>query len=145
MGAFGEMLPRAENRVTINRNVKDAWGIPVAHIDCQYSDNEREMAKDQLETMKEMVQAAGWQTLWTNGTLANPGLCIHETGTARMGIDQKKSVLNKFNQLWDASNVFVTDGAAFVSQGCQNPTLTMMAITVRACDYLAEEMKRGNI
>jgi glucoside 3-dehydrogenase (cytochrome c) catalytic subunit len=145
MGAFGEMLPRAENRVTVNRNVKDAWGIPVAHIDCQYSDNEREMAKDQLETMKEMVTAAGWQILWTNGSLSNPGLCIHETGTARMGTDQKKSVLNKFNQLWDAGNVFVTDGAAFVSQGCQNPTLTMMAITVRACDYLAEEMNRGNI
>lgn len=145
MGAFGEMLPRFENRVTINKEVKDAWGIPVAHIECTHSDNEREMAKDQLETMKEMAEAAGWVVTWENSRLAAPGLCIHETGTARMGNDPKTSVLNRFNQCWDAKNVFVTDGACFVSQGCQNPTLTMMAITVRACDYLVEEYKKGNL
>jgi choline dehydrogenase-like flavoprotein len=143
MGAFGEMLPRFENTVTINKNRQDAWGIPVAHIDCQYSDNEREMAKDQLETMREMVNAAGWKIESENGELANPGLCIHEVGTARMGADPKTSVLNKFNQSWDVKNLFVTDGACFVSQGCQNPTLTMMAITVRACDYIVEKMKHG--
>jgi glucoside 3-dehydrogenase (cytochrome c) catalytic subunit len=145
MGAFGEMLPRAENRVTINKDRKDAWGIPVAHIECAHSDNEREMAKDQIETMKEMVAAAGWEIQYANQNLANPGLCIHEVGTARMGDDPKTSVLNKFNQSWDVKNLFVTDGSCFVSQGCQNPTLTMMALTVRACDYIAEELRRDNM
>ncbi len=145
IGAFGEMLPRASNRVTINPDKRDAWGIPVAHIDCQYSDNERAMAKDQLATMEEMVTAAGFEVHYKNGQLAAPGLCIHEVGTARMGSDPKKSVLNKFNQAHDAKNVFVTDGACFVSQGCQNPTLTMMAITARACDYIVSESKKGNL
>ena len=145
MGAFGEMLPRAENRVTINKDVKDAWGIPVAHIDCTYSDNERAMAKDQFVTLNEMAEAAGWKVEDGNAQLANPGLCIHETGTARMGSDAKKSVLNPFNRVWDSPNVFVTDGACFVSQGCQNPTLTMMAITVRACEHLVSELKKRNL
>jgi choline dehydrogenase-like flavoprotein len=145
MGAFGEMLPRKENRVTINKDIKDAWGIPVAHIECAHSDNEREMARDSLETMKEMVAAAGWQMEWANPNLAPPGLCIHEVGSARMGSDPKTSVLNQFNQSWDVKNLFVTDGSCFVSMGYQNPTLTMMAITVRACDYLAEEYKKGNL
>jgi choline dehydrogenase-like flavoprotein len=145
MGAFGEMLPRSENRVTLSKDKQDAWGIPVAHIDCAYSENERAMAKDQYETMQEMATAAGWKIEWGNQTLANPGLCIHEVGTARMGSDPKKSVLNLFNQVWDAKNVFVTDGACFVSQGCQNPTLTMMAITVRACEHLVSELKKRNL
>jgi choline dehydrogenase-like flavoprotein len=145
MGAFGEMLPRETNRVTINKNKKDAWGIPVAHIDCQYSDNERAMAKDQFATLTEMAEAAGFKITGGNPNLVNPGLCIHEVGTARMGNDAKSSVLNPHNQLWDAKNVFVTDGACFVSQGCQNPTLTMMAITVRACEYLVNEMKKRNL
>src|SRR5581483_10964096 len=145
IGAFGEMLPRPENRVTINKAKNDAWGIPVAHIDCRHSDNEREMAKDQLETMEEMVRAAGFEVYWKNGQLAPPGLCIHEVGTARMGSDRKKSVLNQFNQSWDVENVFVTDGASFVSQGCQNPTLTMMALTVRACDYIVDQAKKGEL
>jgi choline dehydrogenase-like flavoprotein len=131
--------------VRVSKNQKDAWGIPVAHIDCSHSDNEREMAKDQIETMTEMATAAGWEIQSSNAELASPGLCIHEVGTARMGADPKTSVLNKFNQSWDVKNLFVTDGACFVSQGCQNPTLTMMAITVRACDYIAEEFKRGNL
>lgn len=145
IGAFGEMLPRKENRVTINKSVKDAWGIPVAHIDCSHSDNEREMAKDQLETMREMVTEAGWKIEGEDTKLHPPGLCIHEVGTARMGNDPKTSVLNKHNQSWDVKNVFVTDGACFVSMGYQNPTLTMMAITVRACDYIAEEFRKGNL
>jgi choline dehydrogenase-like flavoprotein len=145
MGAFGEMLPRKENRVTINQDKKDAWGIPVAHIDCQYSENEREMAKDQVTTMREMVTEAGFQITSVNPLLASPGLSIHEVGTARMGDDPKTSVLNKFNQSWDVKNLFVTDGACFVSQGCQNPTLTMMALTVRACEYIVDQHKKGNL
>ncbi len=145
LAAFGEMLPRKENRVTINQEKKDAWGIPVAHIDCQYSDNERAMARDQLESLREMAHEAQFEITFANGNLAPPGLCIHEVGTARMGSDPKTSVLNPFNQSWDVKNLFVTDGACFVSQGCQNPTLTMMAITARACDYIVRQYKRGNL
>jgi choline dehydrogenase-like flavoprotein len=145
LGGWGEMLPRVENHVRIDEHKVDAWGIPVLHIDCKHSDNEFEMAKDMLETIKEMVTAAGFQILYTNAQLAPPGFCIHEVGTARMGDDPKTSVLNKWNQSWDVKNLFVTDGACFTSIGCQNPTLTMMAITARACDYIAEEYKRGNL
>lgn len=145
MTAFGEMLPRFENHVTIDKNKKDKWGIPVAHIECTHSDNENYMLHDQLESTKEIVQAAGFEVLQENSQLSLPGLGIHEVGTARMGDDPKKSVLNKFNQSWDVKNLFITDGACFVSQGYQNPTLTMMAITVRACDYIIEQYKRGNL
>ncbi|HZF40782.1 MAG TPA: GMC family oxidoreductase [Blastocatellia bacterium] len=145
LGAWCEMLPRKENGVTIDPEKVDAWGIPVLRIECTHGDNERAMAKDALETIKEMVDAAGFRTLYTSSTPAPPGFCIHEVGTARMGADPKTSVLNKWNQSWDVKNVFVTDGACFVSQGCQNPTLTMMAITARACDYIANEFKGQNL
>ena len=145
LGAWCEMLPRKENRVTIDPNKVDAWGIPVAHIDCSHGDNELALAKDAYETIREMVDSAGFQTLFTNDNPAPPGFCIHEVGTARMGADAKTSFLNKWNQSWEVKNVFVTDGACYVSQGCQNPTLTMMAITARACDYLADELRRGTL
>ncbi len=145
LGAWCEMLPRSENQVTIDPQKVDAWGIPVLRIDCALGDNEREMAKDAVTTVQEMVDAAGFRTSFLSKTPAPPGFCIHEVGTARMGNDPKSSALNRWNQMWDAKNVFVTDGASFVSQGCQNPTLTMMAITARACDYLAEEVRKGNI
>lgn len=145
LGAWCEMLPRSENRVVVSKDKVDAWGIPVLHIECTHGDNEKAMALDALETIGEMVDAAGFRTVSKSSTAAPPGFCIHEVGTARMGDDPKNSVLNKWNQVWDSRNVFVTDGSCFVSQGCQNPTLTMMAITARACDYLADEMKRGNL
>jgi choline dehydrogenase-like flavoprotein len=103
------------------------------------------MANDQIETLREMVTEAGWNIQWMNPNMAAPGLCIHEVGTARMGNDKKTSVLNKHNQSWDVKNLFVTDGSSFVSMGCQNPTLTMMALTVRACDYIGDELKKGNL
>ncbi|HKP87330.1 MAG TPA: GMC family oxidoreductase [Blastocatellia bacterium] len=145
LGAWGEMLPRKENRVTINKDKKDAWGIPIAHIECAHGDNERAMASDAYEQLQEMAREAGFETLYSSPYLATPGLCIHEVGTARMGSDPRDSVLNSFNQSWDVKNLFVTDGAAFVSQGCQNPTLTMMALTVRACDYIVDQHKKGNL
>jgi choline dehydrogenase-like flavoprotein len=145
LGAWCEMLPRKENGVRIDPEKVDAWGIPALRIECAHGDNERAMAKDALETIKEMVDAAGFDTQYTSATPAPPGFCIHEVGTARMGADPKTSVLNKWNQSWDVKNLFVTDGACFVSQGCQNPTLTMMAITARACDYIANEFKGGNL
>ncbi len=145
LSAFGEMLPRKENRVTINKEVKDAWGIPVAHIECTHGDNEHAMARDAFEQLQEMAHEAGFEVVAKSMRLANPGLCIHEVGTARMGNDPKTSVLNKWNQSWDVKNLFVTDGACFVSTGCQNPTLTMMALTARACDYIVDQYKKGNL
>ncbi|NBO66324.1 MAG: GMC family oxidoreductase, partial [Acidobacteria bacterium] len=145
LGAWCEMLPRKENRVTIDPERVDAWGIPVLRIECAHGDNERAMARDALIAIQEMVDAAGFRTTGTSARPAPPGFCIHEVGTARMGSDPKKSVLNSWNQVWDSKNVLVTDGACFVSQGCQNPTLTMMAITARACDHLAEELRRGEV
>jgi choline dehydrogenase-like flavoprotein len=145
LGAWCEMLPRFENKVTIDPNKVDAWGIPALHIEAAHGDNERALAKDALATIQEMAEAASFTIQYASNNPAPPGFCIHEVGTARMGSDRKKSVLNQWNQVWDAPNVFVTDGACFVSQGCQNPTLTMMAITARACDYLAEEFKRRNL
>jgi choline dehydrogenase-like flavoprotein len=145
MRAFGEMLPRFENYVTLNSDQKDAWGIPVAHISCAFSDNEYAMAQDKLHTLTEMAEAAGFIVESKNHTLAPPGMACHEVGTARMGHDPKTSVLNKFNQSWDVKNLFVTDGSCFVSQGCQNPTLTIMALTVRACDYILEQSRNGDL
>ncbi len=145
LGAWCEMLPDKNNTAKIDPNKVDAWGIPVLHIECKHGDNERAMAKDALETIKEMATAAKFTIQYSNLTPAPPGFCIHEVGTARMGSSAKTSVLNKWNQTWDAKNVFVTDGACYASVGCQNPTLTMMAITARACDYIADEFKRGNL
>ena len=144
LGAWCEMLPQFENKVSIHPTKVDAWGVPSLHIECKHGDNELAMAKDALETILEMAEAAGFEVQSTSSTPATPGFCIHEVGTARMGSDPKTSVLNKWNQTWDVKNIFVTDGACFTSIGCQNPTLTMMAITARASDYIAEEFKRGN-
>jgi choline dehydrogenase-like flavoprotein len=145
LGAWGEMLPRYENRATIDPRKVDAWGIPVLHVDCTHGENERAMVSDMLETAREMLTAAGFQIMSETKNPAPPGFCIHEVGTARMGADRKTSFLNKWNQSWEVKNLFVTDGACFTSSGCANPTLTMMAITLRACDYLAEEYKKGNL
>jgi choline dehydrogenase-like flavoprotein len=140
------MLSRFENFVEIDPDgVVDAWGIPALRVHIQHSDNEREMGKDAAETAAEILENAGAKEIAINRNITVPGRIIHELGTARMGADPKKSVLNKYNQVWDAPNVFVTDGAAFVGAANQNPTLTILALTMRACEYLVGEMKRGNI
>lgn len=142
MRAFGEVLPSPENRVSLDRERVDAWGIPVAHIECAYGENERAMAADQVRTLLEMAAAAGLDVREVHDQLAPPGLSIHEMGTARMGADPAASVLDPDNRLWDVANLYVTDASCFVSGGFQNPTLTMMAITARACErFLAR--KRG--
>jgi choline dehydrogenase-like flavoprotein len=146
MTTRANMLSRFENFVEIDPDgVVDAWGIPVIRIHIQHSDNERKMAKYAAETSEEILRAAGAEVVSTGGEITAPGKIIHELGTARMGDDPKKSVLNKFNQVHDVKNVFVTDGAAFVNSANQNPTITIMALTTRACDYIAEERKRGNL
>ncbi|HYP28740.1 MAG TPA: GMC family oxidoreductase [Blastocatellia bacterium] len=146
LGGFGEALARFENHVRLNRDVVDAWGIPVLHIEASWGDNEAEMVKDMGETAAEMLHAAGAKDVTaSHGPASTPGIIIHEVGTARMGNDPKKSVLNKFNQAHDVKNLFVTDGACYVSGGNQNPTLTMMALTARACDYIAREYGAGRL
>jgi choline dehydrogenase-like flavoprotein len=145
LGAFGEMLPRRENRAIIDPNRVDACGIPVLRIECAHGDNEQAMARDAMETIREIADAAGFRVYYSDNSIVPPGFSIHEVGTARMGNDPKSSFLNRWNQSWDVKNVFVTDGSCYVSQGCQNPTLTMMAITARACSYIAEEYRLGNL
>lgn len=139
---FGEVLPRVTNRVTLSETLKDRWGVPAPRIDYAVSDNELEMARDAEAQVVAMLAGGGYQVV-SKSALAAPGLSLHELGTARMGQDPSNSVLNRFNQCWEVPNLFVTDGAAFPGSGFQNPTLTMMALTGRACRYIAEEMRRG--
>ncbi|MCB9263596.1 MAG: GMC family oxidoreductase [Lewinellaceae bacterium] len=145
MTAFGECLPYEENRVTLNKNVLDKHGLPTLTIDCEFKENEKNMRRDMMSDAAEMMEAAGFKEVETFDDESYPGLGIHEMGTARMGRDPKTSVLNKWNQVWDAPNVFVTDGACMTSAGCQNPSLTYMALTARAADYAVNEMKKMNL
>lgn len=140
MSAFGEVLPDPENRVELDPERVDAWGIPALRIHARYGENERAMARDQVATMSEMLDAGGFEIESSETELAPPGSSVHEMGTARMGNDPKISVLNAYNQAWDVPNLFVTDAASFTSSGHCNPTLTIMALTVRACAYLADQL-----
>jgi choline dehydrogenase-like flavoprotein len=159
MGAFGEMRPRYENHLSLDPIVKDAWGIPVARIECGHSQDELNMIAHMKQTLPKIAAAGGLQTdeslergfgrkiaarlvrsvFLTDYGAFRPGGSIHEIGGARMGDKPDNSVLNSFCQCWDADNVFVTDGACFVSPGFQNPTLTMMALTVRACRFIVDD------
>jgi choline dehydrogenase-like flavoprotein len=145
IGGFGETLPYHENKVTLDKTRKDKWGLNVLAIDCELKENELKMRKDMLEDAKEMLTAAGVKDVQGRDGDGVLGRGIHEMGTARMGRDPKTSVLNEWNQVWDAKNVFVTDGACMTSAACQNPSLTYMALTARACDYAVKELKKMNI
>lgn len=136
---WGECLARKENFVELDPERVDAWGIPILRISAEWGDNEKKMWHDGREQAAEMLKAAGAEDVKLTGQYSIPGFCIHEIGTARMGNDAKTSVVNKYCQTHDVPNVFVTDGAVYVSSGCQNPTLTMMAITVRTCDWIVRE------
>jgi len=141
--AQGEPLPRFENYVMIDPDVKDAWGVPVLRFHASYGENEFAMAKGMREKLGEIVDALKLENRSPlPERLSIFGKNIHEAGTARMGNDPKKSVVNRFNQVHDAPNVFVTDGACFVTQGCYEPTLTIMALSARAADYIASEYLR---
>lgn len=144
-GIYGEVLPRYENHVRINRDQKDAWGIPTLHIEARYGENERNLCKDAMDTMEELYTAAGLKVLVKTDEVNPPGYSIHELGTCRMGDDPKTSVLNKYNQSHDVKNLFVVDGSAFVTGGWQNPTMTILALSMRASEYLAEQMKQGSL
>jgi choline dehydrogenase-like flavoprotein len=145
MAAFGESLARDENFVSIDPELKDAWGIPALHISMTHGENEKAIHRDAAATAAEMLESAGARNIEIRSTVAEPGMAIHELGTARMGSDPKTSVTNSYCQLHDVKNVFAMDGACFVSSACQNPTLTMMAITVRACDNLIDRFNKHEI
>ncbi|HMF76274.1 MAG TPA: GMC family oxidoreductase [Bryobacteraceae bacterium] len=142
---YGEPLPRFENYVELDPKVLDAFGIPVLRMHVAWGDEERSMMKDASEQAAEMLEAAGVKDIKVQSQIHLPGDANHDVGTARMGNDPKKSVLNKFQQTHDVKNLFVMDGSCFNSPGCQNPTLTIMSLAVRASDYLKEELRKGNI
>ncbi len=140
MGGFGECLPYHENKMSLNYDKLDQWGLPTVDFDVEYKENEKRMRKDMMEQAVAMMKAAGYEEVfpYDNKEEFYPGLGIHEMGTARMGRDPKTSVLGKFNQVHTVPNVYVTDGACMTSAGCQNPSLTYMAITARAANYAAD-------
>jgi choline dehydrogenase-like flavoprotein len=142
---MGEVLARYENHVSIDKEVVDAWEIPALRIETKYTDNEFNMARDAVDTSVALAEAAGFEVLAKNYDPNPPGYSIHELGTCRMGDDPKTSVLNKWNQSHDIKNLFVVDGAAFVSAGWQNPTLTILSLAMRSSEYLAEQMRMGNV
>jgi choline dehydrogenase-like flavoprotein len=142
---FGECLPDPSNRVTINREQKDPFGLPTLQVDAEWKQNEKAMRPDMMNAAAEMLEQAGFKDVHTFDNPNNIGLGIHEMGTARMGRDPKTSVLNKWNQVHEAPNVFVTDGACMTSSACQNPSLTYMALTARAADYAVSELKKMNL
>ena len=142
---WGETLPRAENRVTLDPVVTDRWGIPAARIEVRWSDNERAMQRDVAKTMAEMLDAAGFENVRETHNIHPPGHCIHEMGGARMSRTRQDGVLNRWNQAWDVPNLFVTDGACMASSACQNPSITYMALTARAAAHAVAAMKRNEI
>lgn len=143
--AFGEILPYHENKITLDKTVKDKWGLPVLSMDAELKENEFKMRKDMVSDLVAMFEASGVKNIQTRDEGHAMGHGVHEMGTARMGKDAKTSVLNEYNQVWDAKNVFVTDGAAMTSAACQNPSLTYMALTARAADFAVKELKKGNL
>jgi choline dehydrogenase-like flavoprotein len=142
---MAEVLAHYEHHVRIDPTVTDAWGIPVLHLETKYTDNEFNMSRDAVDVSIAMAEAAGFEVLSKTYEPNPPGYSIHELGTCRMGDDPKTSVLNKWNQSHDIKNLFVVDGAAFVSGGWQNPTMTILALSMRASEYLAEQMRQGNV
>jgi choline dehydrogenase-like flavoprotein len=143
--AFGEMLPDHSNKIYLSKTVKDKWGLPVLEMDVEMKENEIKMRKDMRNDAKEMLEIAGVKNIQDYDSGYAVGQGIHEMGTARMGRDPKSSVLNGNNQVWDALNVFVTDGACMTSSSCVNPSLTYMALTARAADFAVSELKKGNL
>lgn len=148
LGGFGEVLPYYENRLFLHTEQKDKWGMPLVVFDCEIKDNERNMRVDMANSAAEILEKIGAKNISVYDRAQDPNarvLSVHEMGTARMGKDPKTSVLNKYNQLHDVKNVFITDGACMSSAACQNPSLTYMALTARACDYAVSELKKQTL
>jgi choline dehydrogenase-like flavoprotein len=144
-GGFGEVLPRKENRITLDHQIKDAWGLSVLHFDYRFGDNELKMAADMADAIEEMLTAAGAEDIKIEREPLPPGWSIHEIGTARMGNDPKTSVTDQFCRLHDVKNVYLADGAPFVSGGTQNTTWSILAMCWRTMDHLKERMRTGEV
>lgn len=144
MTAFGETLPYHENKMMLDYDRTDKWGLPTVTFDAEFKENEMEMRKDMKEQAVEMLERAGFKNVYSFDDIGAPGLGIHEMGTARMGRDPKTSVLNGNNQIHAVKNVYVTDGACMTSSGCQNPSLTYMALTARAANHAVDQLKKMN-
>ncbi len=145
VGSWGETLPNPDNKIFLDKNKIDKWGLPLVNISFAYGSNELAMRKDAKVTAAEMLEKAGFEDINSFEYKMQPGLAVHEMGTARMGQDPKTSVLNSHNQMHDVKNVFITDGSCMASNGCQNPSLTYMALTARACDYAVSELNKNNL
>lgn len=145
IAGFGEMLPHPDNRVTLDASRTDRWGMPIVHISCELRDNERKMVRQIQSDGRAMVEASGGIVVSQADQPLAPGLGIHEMGTACMGKDPKNSVLNAYNQAHDVPNLFITDGSAMASSGCQNPSLTYMALSARAAHHATAFLKEGRI
>ena len=145
MGGFGEVLSRYENFIDLDPVIKDRWGIPVNRFHFKFGDNEKKMCADMAAQAEAMFHEAGIEITDVDKTIRTEGWSIHELGTARMGTDPKKFVLNQFQQSHDVKNLFVVDGSSHVNASCQNPTWTIMALAWRSCEHLADEFKKGNL
>jgi choline dehydrogenase-like flavoprotein len=148
LSGLGEVLPYYENKVTLDTWKRDKWGLPLVAVDCELKGNEKRMRKDMMGTAAEMLEDIGLKDIRTWDHAGKQGervFSVHEMGTARMGNDPRTSVLNKHNQLHDVKNVFITDGSCMASSSCQEPSLTYMALTARACDFAFSELKRRNL
>ncbi|AWW31031.1 GMC family oxidoreductase [Echinicola strongylocentroti] len=145
IGSWGEHLPYYENKVSLNHDKLDAYGLPTLDVDCEFKENELAMRKDMRQSAIDILEAAGAKNISSYDSAPPPGHCIHEMGTIRMGRDPKTSVLNGYNQMHEVPNVFVTDGSFMASSACQNPSLTYMAFTARACDHAVKELKKQNL
>ncbi|MEP7279914.1 MAG: GMC family oxidoreductase [Bacteroidota bacterium] len=145
IGGFGELLPHHNNTISLDKNRKDKWGLPILAMDAVLQENELKMRKDIVTEAVAMLEAGGAKEIETHDNGHEIGDGIHEMGSARMGRDPKTSVLNGNNQVWDAKNVFLTDGACMTSSACVNPSLSYMALTARAANFAVEELKKGNI
>ena len=144
LSGFGECLPYHENKMTLDYEKPDEWGLPTVTFDAEWKENEYKMRKDMIQQAIEMLEKAGFKDIQPKDNIEAPGIGIHEMGTARMGNDPKTSVLNANNQVHGVSNIYVTDGACMTSAGCQNPSLTYMALTVRAVDHAVKQFKKMN-
>ena len=145
MGGWAETLPYFDNKITLDPDKKDSWGLPLVRIHSEYHANEEAMRKDIQASAEEMLHSAGFTNIQAFSRNDPAGTAVHEMGTARMGKDPHSSVLNGFNQMHEIKNIFITDGSCMTSAGTQNPSLTYMALTARACDYAVSEMKKQNL
>lgn len=145
MAGWGECLPYYDNHISLDADKKDQWGLPLVKVNFEFKDNEKDMMKDIRHNCAEMLEKAGFQNINSFNYNHPGGATVHEMGTARMGNNPETSVLNKHNQMHDVKNIFITDGSCMTSSACQNPSLTYMALTARACNYAVDELKQNNI